>query len=120
VSTTIVKTIRFEAAHRLPQTPEGHRCHRLHGHSYSCEIHVTGEVDAATGWICDFADLKSAFAPLLSELDHQVLNDVPGLENPTAENIARWIWQRLSPGLPGLSMIVVNETPSSRCVYTGL
>jgi 6-pyruvoyltetrahydropterin/6-carboxytetrahydropterin synthase len=119
VSTTIVKTVHFEAAHRLPNTPPGHRCRTLHGHSYSCEIHVTGEVSASTGWIRDFSDLTKAFQPLLTELDHKELNEVPGLENPTAENIARWIWERLKPVLEGLCAIVVHETASSRCIYTG-
>jgi 6-pyruvoyltetrahydropterin/6-carboxytetrahydropterin synthase len=119
VSTTIVKTIHFEAAHRLPGTPPGHKCRNLHGHSYACELHVTGPVDAATGWIQDFGDLRAAFQPLLEVLDHRLLNDVPGLENPTAETIARWIWERLRPALPLLSAVVIHETPTSRCIYTG-
>jgi 6-pyruvoyltetrahydropterin/6-carboxytetrahydropterin synthase len=119
VSTTIVKTIHFEAAHRLPNTPEGHKCRTMHGHSYACELHVTGPVEPRTGWIQDFGELKAAFQPLLETLDHHVLNEVPGLENPTAENICRWIWERLRPRLPLLSAVVVHETPTSRCVYTG-
>ncbi len=119
MSTTIVKTLHFEAAHSLPRTPEGHRCRRMHGHSYACELHVSGPVDPRMGWICDFADIRAAFQPLMDQLDHHVLNELPGLENPTAENIARWIWERLAPRLAGLSAVVIHETPNSRCVYTG-
>ncbi len=119
MSTTIVNEFRFESAHFLPQTAEGHRCRRVHGHSYVCELHVTGPVDRRKGWICDFAELETAFQPLLAELDHHVLNEVRGLENPTAENIARWIWERLAPRLVNLSTVVVHETPTARCIYTG-
>ncbi len=119
MSTTVVREIRFEAAHHLPRTPEGHKCRRLHGHSYRVEIHVTGPVDPDLGWVCDFDDLRRAFAPLFAELDHRTLNDIEGLENPTSELLARWIWQRLVPSLPGLSRVVIGETCTSRCVYTG-
>jgi 6-pyruvoyltetrahydropterin/6-carboxytetrahydropterin synthase len=119
VSTTIVSELRFEAAHRLPHTPEGHKCRRLHGHSFRCEVHVTGRVDPTTGWFLDFADVREAFRPLHVLLDHNFLNEVPGLDNPTSENIASWIWERLSPKLAGLSTIVVHETCTSRCIYTG-
>jgi 6-pyruvoyltetrahydropterin/6-carboxytetrahydropterin synthase len=119
MSTTIVREVRFEAAHHLPHTPEGHKCRRLHGHSYRVEIHVTGPVDPETGWVCDFADLRQAFAPLHSQLDHRILNDIQGLANPTSEILASWIWERLAPTLPGLSAIVIDETCTSRCIYTG-
>ncbi len=119
VSTTIVRDVRFEAAHRLPNTPEGHKCRRLHGHSFRCEIHVSGPVDPVLGWVVDFGDVNAAFAPLYAQLDHHYLNEVAGLENPTSENIARWIWQRLAPQLPGLTKIVVQETCTSRVIFTG-
>lgn len=119
MSTTIVRELRFEAAHRLPHVPEGHKCRRLHGHSFRCEVHVTGPVDPSYGWVRDFADIRDAFEPLMAQLDHHYLNDVPGLENPTSENLARWIWERLEPKLPGLSTVVVHETCTSRCIYTG-
>lgn len=117
--TEIFKEFTFEAAHRLPFVPEDHKCARLHGHSFRVEIHVSGEVDARTGWIMDFADIKSAFKPLYNRLDHHYLNEVEGLENPTSENLARWIWDRLESTLPGLSRIVVRETCTSGCVYVG-
>jgi len=119
MSTTIIKSLHFEAAHRLPNTPKGHKCRELHGHSYTCEIHITGAVDRDRGWVCDFADIKDAFAPLHAMLDHHVLNDIDGLTNPTAENIAKWVWERLTVRIDGLAAIVIHETPTSRCVYTG-
>jgi 6-pyruvoyltetrahydropterin/6-carboxytetrahydropterin synthase len=114
----IFREFTFEAAHRLPRVPDGHMCARLHGHSYRVEIHVRGEVDPGTGWIMDFAELKQAFAPLHDQLNHNCLNDVPGLDNPTSENLCRWIWDRLIPSLP-LSAVVVRETRASGCVYRG-
>ena len=115
----IFKQFTIEAAHRLPHVPEGHKCGRLHGHSFHIEIRVTGELDPTTGWVMDFADIKAAFAPLFEQLDHNYLNDVEGLENPTSEQLARWIWQHLAPRLPGLSQVVVRETCTSGAVYQG-
>lgn len=113
------KTFQFEAAHLLPNLPESHKCRRLHGHSFKAEIAVSGECDAALGWVMDYADLSTAFKPLWEQLDHRHLNDVPGLENPTSEHIAIWIWNRLKPALPGLVEVVVAETCTARCVYRG-
>jgi 6-pyruvoyltetrahydropterin/6-carboxytetrahydropterin synthase len=115
----ISKTFRIEAAHRLPNVPAGHKCSRLHGHSFAVTIHVSGPVDPDLGWVMDYADLKAAFAPLFDQLDHHYLNDVPGLENPTSEQLARWVWERLSPRLPLLSKVVVNETCTTACEYRG-
>jgi 6-pyruvoyltetrahydropterin/6-carboxytetrahydropterin synthase len=115
----IFKEFTFEAAHRLPNVPEGHKCARLHGHSFTVAIYVDGAVDPETGWVMDFGDIKSAFKPLYDQLDHYYLNEIEGLENPTSENLAQWIWERLKPGLPELSKIVVNETCTSGCIYRG-
>lgn len=115
----IYKTFSVEAAHWLPNVPEGHKCRRMHGHSFHIDIWLQGEVDEKIGWLMDFADLKRTFAPLFEQLDHNCLNDVPGLENPTSENLARWIWRRLRPALPMLSKVVIRETCTSGCVYTG-
>jgi len=115
----IFKTFQIEAAHRLPNVPAAHKCARLHGHSFRIEVHVEGEPGADTGWVMDFADVKAAFAPLFERLDHRYLNEVPGLENPTSENLARWIWRELKPALPLLSKLVVHETCTSGCVYSG-
>ena len=115
----IFKEFHFEAAHRLPNVPEGHKCARLHGHSFLVRLSIAGEVGEQSGWVMDFADLKAAFKPILTQLDHYYLNEIPGLENPTSENIARWIWQRLKPSLPELSAIELRETCTSGCVYRG-
>lgn len=115
----LFKVFQIEAAHFLPHVPEGHKCRRIHGHSFQIEIHISGTVDPRLGWVMDFADLKRAFQPLYDQLDHHFLNEVPGLENPTSENLARWIWQRLKPALPVLSRVVVRETCTSGCIYRG-
>jgi len=115
----IFKEFTFEAAHRLPRVPPGHKCGRLHGHSFKIEVHVKGAVGADTGWVLDFADVKSVVAPIIEQLDHYYLNEVEGLENPTSENLARWLWRRVRPQLPGLSRLVVRETCTSGCTYTG-
>ena len=115
----IFKVFQIEAAHRLPNVPADHKCARLHGHSFKIEVHVSGEVDPAAGWVQDFADLSAAFAPLYARLDHHYLNDIDGLENPTSENLAIWIWKELAPSLSGLSKIVVRETCTSGCSYEG-
>ena len=115
----IARSFTFEAAHRLPNLPPGHKCERLHGHSFRVELVCEGEADPTTGWLVDFADIKRAFAPGLERLDHRYLNEVDGLENPTAENLARWIWTRMKPVLPHLSQVNVAETCTSRCEYRG-
>ena len=115
----IYKEFHFEAAHRLPNVPEGHKCARLHGHSFQVRLCIEGEVTEPTGWVMDFGDLKASFKPVIDQLDHYYLNDIPGLENPTSENIARWIWAKLIPTLPQLSSIEIRETCTSGCVYRG-
>jgi 6-pyruvoyltetrahydropterin/6-carboxytetrahydropterin synthase len=115
----IYKEFTFEAAHRLPNVPAGHKCARLHGHSFTVRLSVRGPLDPRLGWVMDFGDLKAAFRPLYDELDHNYLNDLPGLENPTSEVLARWIWERLRPSLPLLSAVEVRETCTSGCVYRG-
>jgi 6-pyruvoyltetrahydropterin/6-carboxytetrahydropterin synthase len=115
----IFKIFQIEAAHRLPNVPAGHKCARLHGHSFRVEIHITGEPQPDTGWLMDFADVKKAFAPIFDEIDHRCLNDVPGLENPTSEQLAIWIWRRLKPSLGALSKVVIHETCTSGCIYAG-
>lgn len=109
----IFKVFQLEAAHRLPNVPAGHKCARLHGHSFRIEIHVEGEIDPHMGWVMDFGDLKTAFAPIYEQLDHHYLNEIEGLENPTSEVLARWIWRKLQPDLPLLEKVVVHETCTS-------
>ena len=119
-TTEIFKEFSFEAAHRLPFVPADHKCARLHGHSFRVEVHVGGEVDPSTGWIIDFAEIKAAFKPLHAVLDHNYLNEIDGLENPTSENLARWIWDRLEPTLPGLLGWSCARPARSGCVYVGV
>src|SRR5512140_2513906 len=113
------KTFQFEAAHFLPLLPDTHKCRRLHGHSFQAEIVVAGVCDPHLGWLMDYADITAAFKPLADQLDHNFLNKVPGLENPTSENIALWIWEHLKPALPLLTEVAVAETCTARCVYRG-
>ena len=115
----IFKIFRIEAAHRRPRVPAGHKCARLHGHSFQIEVHLSGPVGNDTGWVADFADIGAAFAPVFEHLDHHYLNDIEGLDNPTSENLARWIWSALKPNLPLLARITVHETCTSGCSYTG-
>nr|WP_218649283.1 6-carboxytetrahydropterin synthase QueD [Pseudomonas taiwanensis] len=118
-SVEIFKEFIFEAAHRLPHVPAGHKCGRLHGHSFRVAIYIEGEPDPYTGWIRDFSELKAIFKPLYEQLDHNYLNEIPGLENPTSEVLAKWIWQELKPLLPELSRIRIHETCTSGCEYRG-
>ena len=115
----IYKEFTIEAAHRLPNVPAGHKCARLHGHSFRIVVHVEGPLDAELGWVMDFAEVKRAFQPLEELLDHNYLNDIPGLENPTSEELAKWLWGKLKGPLPLLSQIVVRETCTSGCIYRG-
>lgn len=115
----LVREFRFEAAHRLPKVPDGHKCARLHGHGYRVELICEGEIRESTGWLVDFAEIKRAFAPCLKQLDHHYLNEVEGLENPTAEMLAMWIWTRVKVGLPCLAQINIAETCTARCEYRG-
>jgi 6-pyruvoyltetrahydropterin/6-carboxytetrahydropterin synthase len=116
----IFATFTFEAAHRLPHVPEGHKCGRLHGHSWTVEIHCAGEPDEHTGMIVDYYDVEMAWdARVYRALDHRLLNDVPGLDNPTTERIAEWIWAQLCRDVPSLCRVVVRETPAFGCIYDG-
>ncbi len=115
----LIKTFFFEAAHSLPNVPEGHKCRRLHGHGYRVDIHVTGEVDGRTGMVMDFDRVKGVVGPILDQLDHRLLNDVPGLGNATSELLAEYLWNRIAPDLPELSAVTVWESDTSRCVFRG-
>lgn len=115
----LVHEFRFEAAHLLPRVPPGHKCRRLHGHSFKIELAVSGGVNPETGWFVDFGEIYAVWRPLWDVLDHTYLNDVEGLENPTSENLAKWIWDRMRAHLPQLSRVVVFETCDARCEYSG-
>lgn len=116
---TLTKEFRFEAAHTLPSLPEDHKCRRMHGHSFKVEISVEGEVDPKIGWVYDHKRISQAMNPLLEMLDHAYLNEVEGLESPTIEILAGWFWKKLESDLPGLSEVVVFETPTARCSFRG-
>lgn len=115
----LIKEYRFEAAHRLPMVPPGHKCQRLHGHSFRIEVACAGPVDPKTGWFIDYGDIDAIWEPLYRQLDHNLMNEIEGLENPTSENLARWLFDRFHPKLPGLTSITVFETADARCVYRG-
>jgi 6-pyruvoyltetrahydropterin/6-carboxytetrahydropterin synthase len=110
---------RFEAAHRLPFVPEGHKCSRLHGHSFFVRLGIVGDVNPATGWVIDFDDIQKSFEPIYDQLDHHYLNEVEGLENPTSENLSRWIWSHLKPRLASLDYVEIRETCDVGCIYRG-
>ena len=116
----ISQAFSFEAAHLLPNVAEGHRCRRLHGHSYRVELRLEGPVEPATGFVADFFAIEAAFKCLLEQLDHRYLNDIEGLENPTAENIAIWIWERVKTALPQLASVIVFETQDCWAEYGGI
>lgn len=114
----LFKEFAFEAAHRLPLVPENHKCFNLHGHSFKVKITIEGIVNEL-GWVMDFAEIKKICEPIIDELDHKYLNEIIGLDNPTSENIAVWIWQKLEDSLKGLYSIEVMETCNSGCIYQG-
>jgi 6-pyruvoyltetrahydropterin/6-carboxytetrahydropterin synthase len=115
----LTKDFSFEAAQTLPSAPAGHKCRKMHGHSFKVEVTVRGKVDPKIGWVYDHAQISAAMKPLMQMLDHSYLNEIKGLENPTIENMAAWFWKKLAPQCPGLCQIVVHETPTARCTYRG-
>lgn len=115
----IYKEFSFDSAHFLPNVPDGHKCKEMHGHTYKLKVFIKGKLDPKLGWIMDFKDLKDALMPVIDQLDHKLINDIPGLQNPTAENITVWIWDQIKPSLPLLSRIELYETPTTGVIYTG-
>jgi 6-pyruvoyltetrahydropterin/6-carboxytetrahydropterin synthase len=116
---TIYKQFTFDAAHFLPKVPKGHKCRQVHGHTYHLTIFISGPVTEDIGWVIDFSELKGVCKPLVDRLDHALLNEVSGLENPTAENVARWLWKQIKIKLPSLQKIELKETPTSGVIYEG-
>ncbi len=115
----IYREFKFDAAHSLPHLPNGHKCGNLHGHTFAVIVYVSGPVGEKTGWVMDYGEIKSVCEPVIDRLDHSYLNDIPGLENPTSETIAVWLWNRIKPEIPQLSMVEVKETVATGCRYTG-
>jgi len=116
----IFKQFTFDSAHSLPNVPEGHKCKRVHGHTYRLKVFVEGPLEENLDWVMDFTDIKDIVKPVVNQLDHYYMNDITGLENPTCENIAKWIWTKIQPRLPGLSYIELHETPTTGVIYNGL
>jgi 6-pyruvoyltetrahydropterin/6-carboxytetrahydropterin synthase len=115
----IFRIFHLQCARHLPALLASHPCSRLHGHSFEVELSVSGDIDPELGWVIDFADIEAAWQPIHAALDHRTLNDIAGLENPTSENLAVWVWRMLKPALPGLSRVKVMETHDAGCVYSG-
>ncbi|WP_395805138.1 6-carboxytetrahydropterin synthase QueD [Daejeonella sp.] len=115
----IYKQFSFDSAHFLPNVPVGHKCGNMHGHTYLLNVYIEGMPDEKSGWIIDYADLKKAIKPVIEQLDHHLLNEIPGLENPTSENLSIWLWNKIKPLVAGLKKIELKETPSSGVIYEG-
>ena len=115
----IFKTFTFDSAHSLPNVPDGHKCKAVHGHTYQLTIFIEGPLVENLEWVMDFAEVKSVVEPIVKILDHKYMNDIEGLENPTCERIAIWIWDKIKVGIPQLVRIELNETPTSGVVYEG-
>ena len=115
----IFKQFTFDSAHFLPQVPDGHKCKEIHGHTYHLTVYIDGDLVDKLNWVMDFADIKDIIDPIIKRIDHKLLNNIPGLENPTCEAIAIWIWNEIKPDLPALNKIKLNETPTSGAIYTG-
>jgi 6-pyruvoyltetrahydropterin/6-carboxytetrahydropterin synthase len=115
----IYKQFSFDSAHFLPNVPEGHKCGNMHGHTYSLTVFIEGMPEQKSGWIIDYGDLKKVIKPIIEQLDHHLLNEIPGLENPTSENLSIWLWNKIKPLLPNLKKIELKETPSSGVTYEG-
>lgn len=115
----IFKKFTFDSAHFLPFVPEGHKCKEVHGHTYHLTAYFSGELDHELGWVMDFADIKKVIKPIIDQIDHKLLNDIEGLENPTCEIIAQWLWIEIKAHLPMLVKIKLDETPTSGAIYEG-
>lgn len=115
----IYKEFSFDSAHYLPNVPDGHKCKNMHGHTYRLKVFIKGKPDPSLGWIMDFKELKDIVGKVIDKLDHKLINDIEGLQNPTAENITLWIWNEIKPLLPLLNRIELYETPTTGVIYNG-
>ncbi len=116
----IYKRFTFDSAHFLPNVPDDHKCKNMHGHTYTLTAYFEGDLDSEMGWLIDFGDVKKVVKPIIDVLDHKLLNNIEGLENPTCEIIAIWIWNKIKPKLPLLSKVILDETPTSGAIYAGI
>ena len=115
----IYKIFNIESARSLPNLPDSHPCKNIHGHSFKIKITVSGKINKATGMVLDFNQIDEIFNPIHLLIDHKYLNDIKGLENPSSENLAIWIWKRLKPKLPTIIEIEIKETSETGCIYKG-
>lgn len=115
----IFKKYYFDSAHFLPNVPENHKCRNMHGHTYKLIVFISGNIENNNGWVMDFAVLKNTINSIIEIIDHKVLNDISGLENPTCENIARWLWVKIKVVIPELTRIELHETPTTGVIYNG-
>jgi len=113
--TNLSKTYSIEAAHRLPKVSADHKCSRLHGHSFRITLRITGDIDPEHGWIIDFSEIDEAWKPIHNAIDHRYLNEIPGLENPTSEILAHWIFDRIKLTRGRLVAVTIAETCSAAC-----
>jgi len=116
---TIFREFTFDSAHFLPMVPDGHKCRQIHGHTYHLKVFFEGPLDPILGWVADFADIKAAVGAIVDRVDHKMLNNIEGLENPTCEHLAIWIWDQVIREIPSLKRIELNETPTSGAIYEG-
>lgn len=116
---TIFKQFTFDSAHFLPNVPDDHKCKQIHGHTYKLTIFIEGPLDEKLGWVADFAVVKRDIKAIIDIVDHKMLNDIPGLENPTCELLGKWLWDKIKVQIPLLKRIELNETPTSGVVYEG-
>ena len=115
----LFKQFTFDSAHFLPNVPDGHKCKEIHGHTYHLKVWIEGDLEPHYEWVMDFAVLKKAVEPVIKSIDHKLMNNLPGLENPTCERIAIWLWDKIKPQIPQLKRVELNETPTSGVIYEG-
>lgn len=115
----IFKEFTFDSAHFLPNVPDGHKCKNMHGHTYRLTVFFEGQLVKDLEWVVDFAEVKKIINPIINQIDHKLINDIEGLENPTCERVAVWLWNKIKPKMPQLTEIKLNETPTSGVVYDG-
>jgi 6-pyruvoyltetrahydropterin/6-carboxytetrahydropterin synthase len=112
----LFKEFTFEAAHKVPGYSD------IHGHSFRVELFMRGEAEGTYGWATSLTHVEPPIHEVQRRLDHRFLNEIEGLEVPSLENIARWIWQRLDNQVPGLDRVVVRRGCSGHgdgCIYRG-
>ncbi len=108
---------QIESARFLPKLEKSHPCSRMHGHSFKIILTLVGSLDPVVGWVIDYNEIQERMKPILDRIDHRVLNEVPGLENPTSEYLAKWLYDQARAVLPTLNRVTVAETPATECSY---